>query len=286
MSSNVITLTTRATPRATRELWAGVIIVGLFIALAIAASWFHNQAFVAQPASAYLPPAWSAGGSASHLLGTDSLGRDIAARLLFGIRESVEIAAASVLLAGTVGVVVGVSAGFFGGWLDAIVMRIADGFLAIPVILLAIGFIGAAGPSLGALIGVLAGTQWMLFARVARGETLVLREQQFITAQRALGARSGRILFRHVLPHVLPNALVIATLNVPVVILLEAGLDFLGLGVQPPTPTLGGMISDGLTSLTRYPLLAVYPGVVLMILVVGINMLGEGIGALISERTV
>jgi peptide/nickel transport system permease protein len=286
MTSSVITLTKRAAPRATRELWAGAIIVGLFIALAIAASWFHNQAFVAQPANAYLPPAWSTGGSASHLLGTDSLGRDIAARLLFGIRESVEIAAASVLLAGTVGVIIGVSAGFFGGWLDAVIMRIADGFLAIPVILLAIGFIGAAGPSLGALIGVLAGTQWMFFARVARGETLVLREQQFITAQRALGARSGRILFRHVLPHVLPNALVIATLNVPVVILLEAGLDFLGLGVQPPTPTLGGMISDGLTSLTRYPLLAVYPGVVLMVLVVGINMLGEGIGALISGRTV
>jgi peptide/nickel transport system permease protein len=286
MTDTAITLVKPAAPRASRELWAGGIIVGLFIALAIAASWFHNQAFVAQPANAYLPPFWSAGGSAGHLLGTDSLGRDVAARLLFGIRESVEIAAASVLLAGAVGVVVGVSAGFFGGWLDDVVMRIADGFLAIPVILLAIGFIGAAGPSLGALIGVLAGTQWMLFARIARGETLVLREQQFVTAQRALGARPRRILFRHIAPHVLPSALVVATLNVPVVILLESGLDFLGLGVQPPTPTLGGMISDGLTTLTRYPLLAVYPGVVLMILVVGINMLGDGIKAALSERTV
>lgn len=286
MTDMAVSLIRPAPRHAARELWAGGIIIGLFIALAIAASWFHGQAFVAQPANAYLPPFWSTGGSAGRLLGTDSLGRDITARLLFGIRESVEIAAASVLLAGAVGVIIGVTAGFFGGWLDDMVMRIADAFLAIPVILLAIGFIGAAGPSLGALIGVLAGTQWMLFARIARGETLVLREQQFITAQRALGARSRRILFQHIVPHVLPSALVVATLNVPTVILLESGLDFLGLGVQPPTPTLGGMIADGLTSITRYPLLAVYPGVVLMILVVGINMLGDGINTVISERTV
>lgn len=285
MTDATVSLVRPAPRRAARELRAGGIIIAVFIALAIAASWFHDQAFVAQPAHAYLPPFWSSGGSAGHLLGTDGLGRDVVARLLFGIRESVEIAAASVLLAGAVGVLIGVIAGFFGGWLDDAVMRIADGFLAIPVILLAIGFIGAAGPSLGALIGVLAGTQWMLFARVARGETLVLREQQFITAQRALGARPRRILFRHIVPHVLPSALVVATLNVPTVILLESGLDFLGLGVQPPTPTLGGMIADGLTSLTRYPLLAMDPGVVLMILVVGINMLGDGINAVLHERT-
>jgi len=285
MTDTAVALVTPPARRPSRELWAGGTIVAVFIALAIAASWFHNGAYVAQPASAYLPPAWSTGGSAAHLLGTDALGRDVAARMLFGIRESVEIAAASVLVAGAVGVIIGVSAGFLGGWLDDVVMRIADGFLAIPVVLLAIGFIGAAGPSLTALIIVLAGTQWMLFARVARGETLVLREQQFVTAQRALGARPRRILFRHIVPHVLPSALVVATLNVPTVILLEAGLDFLGLGLQPPTPTLGGMISDGLTSITRYPLLAVYPGVALMILVVGINMLGDGIKAFLSERT-
>jgi peptide/nickel transport system permease protein len=266
-----------------KELIAGVVIVVVFIGLAVAASWFHNQAYVAQPASGYQQPFWETGGS---WLGTDELGRSIAARLMFGIRESVEIAAASVLLAGAVGVIVGVTAGFFGGWLDDVLMRISDSFLAIPVVLLAIGFIGAAGASLGAIIGVLAGTQWMLFARVARGETLVLREQQFVTAQRALGARPRRILFRHIVPHVLPSALVVATLNVPAVILLESGLDFLGLGVPPPTPTLGGMISDGLSNITTHPLLAFFPGLALMILVVGINMLGEGINSLISERTV
>jgi peptide/nickel transport system permease protein len=285
MTDTAIALVKLPSRRPSRELWTGGIIVLAFIGLAIAASWFYNDAYVAQPASAYIPPAWQTGGSAAHLLGTDSLGRDIVARLLFGIRESVEIAAASVLLAGAVGVIMGVSAGFLGGWIDDVVMRIADGFLAIPVVLLAIGFIGAAGPSLTALIIVLAGTQWMLFARVARGETLVLKEQQFVTAQRALGAPPRRILFRHIVPHVLPSALVVATLNVPTVILIEAGLDFLGLGLQPPTPTLGGMISDGLTSITSHPLLAVYPGVALMILVVGINMLGDGIKAFISDRT-
>jgi ABC-type dipeptide/oligopeptide/nickel transport system permease subunit len=266
-----------------KELIAGAVIVAVFIGLAVAASWFHNLAYVAQPANPYQGPFWEHAGG---WLGTDELGRSIAARMLFGIRASVEIAAASVLLAGAVGVIIGVSAGFFGGWLDDVLMRIADSFLAIPVVLLAIGFIGAAGPSTGAIIGVLAGTQWMLFARVSRGETLVLREQQFVTAQRALGARPRRILFRHIVPHVLPSALVVATLTVPTVILLESGLDFLGLGVPPPTPTLGGMISDGLTNITTHPLLAFYPGIALMILVVGINLLGEGINALISERTV
>ena len=256
--------------------------VGIFILLALSASFFHNAAYVASPADAYLPPFWGAGGTFHHLLGTDSLGRDVAARLLFGIRISVEIAVASVLLAGVLGLLIGQIAGFLGGWLDDVLMRISDGLLAIPVILLAISFIGAVGPSLGALILVLAGTQWMLFARVARGETLVIKEQQAVVAQRALGAGNGRIVARHIVPHILPSALVVATLNVPTVILLEAGLDFLGLGVQPPAPSIGGMISDGLNAISSHPLLAFYPGLALMILVVGINLLGEGLKGIIT----
>jgi peptide/nickel transport system permease protein len=274
-----------ASGTARRELWAGGLLVALFVVLAILASLFHDQAYVARPALAYRPPFWDAHGSFADLLGTDSLGRDVAARLLYGIRVSVLIAAASVLIAGVVGVALGEIAGFVGGWIDDIIMRVSDGFLAIPVILLAISFVGAAGPSLTALVVVLAGTQWMLFARVARGETLVVREQQFVVAQRAMGAGNRRILFRHIVPHVLPSALVVATLNVPTVILLEAGLDFLGLGVQPPTPSLGGMISDGLLTITAHPLLAIYPGVVLMILVVAINMLGDGVKTALAGRT-
>jgi peptide/nickel transport system permease protein len=278
-----MTRRTAARPRRRIALWAGGIIVSVFIVLAIVASFFHGAAYVAEPQNAFLPSFWQPGGSLTHPLGTDSLGRDIGARLLFGIRVSVEIALASVVIAGVVGVVIGEFAGFIGGWFDDVVMRICDGLLAIPVILLAISVIGAVGASFAALVFVLAGTQWMLFARVARGETLVLRERQFVIAQRALGARRRRILIRHIVPHLLPTALVVATLNIPTVILLESGLDFLGLGVQPPTPSIGGMISDGLNTITSHALLAVYPGIVLMILVVGINLVGDGLGTLLAR---
>jgi peptide/nickel transport system permease protein len=275
----------RYVPRVRRRLglWTGATIVGIFILLAIAASLVHHAAYVAQPENPFLPPFWEHGGSLTHPFGTDQLGRDVGARLLYGIRISVEIALASVVIAGIVGVAIGEIAGFLGGWIDDVVMRICDGLLAIPVILLAISVIGATGASLLTLILVLAGTQWMLFARVARGSTLVLRERQFIVAQQALGARRRRIMLRHIVPHVLPTALVVATLNIPTIILLESGLDFLGLGVQPPSPSVGGMISDGLETITAHPLIAVYPGVVLMILVVGINLLGDGVSAVISR---
>jgi peptide/nickel transport system permease protein len=264
-------------------LWTGAVIVAIFVLLAIAASFFHNAAYVAQPENPFMPPFWEHGGSLTHPLGTDALGRDLGARLLYGIRISVEIGLASVLIAGVAGVAIGQLAGFVGGWLDDVVMRICDGLLAIPVILLAISVIGAAGASMLTLILVLAGTQWMLFARVARGSTLVLRERQFIIAQQALGSRRRRIMLRHIVPHVLPTAIVVATLNIPTVILLESGLDFLGLGVQPPTPSIGGMISDGLETITTHASLAIYPGIVLMLLVVGINMLGDGLGSVIAR---
>jgi peptide/nickel transport system permease protein len=260
-----------------------VVIVAIFVVLAIIASFFHSAAYVAQPENPFQPPFWQHGGTLSQPLGTDALGRSIAARLLYGIRISVEIGLASVVIAGVVGVAVGQVAGFIGGWLDDVVMRLCDGLLAIPVILLAISVIGAAGATMLTLILVLAGTQWMLFARVSRGSTLVLRERQFIVAQQALGSRRRRIMLRHIVPHVLPTALVVATLNIPVVILLESGLDFLGLGVQPPTPSIGGMISDGLETITTHAALAIYPGIVLMVLVVGINLLGDGLGSVIAR---
>ena len=263
--------------------WTGGVIVVLFIIAAICASFVHSAAYVAEPENPFAPPFWAHGGSMTHPLGTDQLGRDLGARMLYGIRISVEIGIASVLIAGAVGVAIGQMAGFVGGWLDDVVMRISDGLLAIPVILLAISVIGAVGASLLTLILVLAGTQWMLFARVARGSTLVLRERQFIVAQQALGSRRRRIMLRHIVPHVLPTALVVATLTIPTVILLESGLDFLGLGVQPPTPSIGGMISDGLETITSNASVAIYPGIVLMLLVVGINMLGDGFGALIAR---
>lgn len=193
------------------------------------------------------------------------------------MRISLIIGITSVVVATVVGLLVGVAARYLGGWVDSVLMRITDGVMAVPVILLAISIIGAVGASATTLVFVLAGTQWMSFARVARSETLGLRQRQFITAEVALGAGSARIVLKHMVPHVVPNMIVLATLSLPNVILLAAGLDFLGLGTQPPTPSIGGLISGGLQYLYNAPWLAIYPGLVLMIMVVGINLLGDGL---------
>lgn len=258
----------------------GSAILLVLVASAIAASAFHSGAYVAKPSSAFMPPGWQATGSASHLLGTDEIGRDVFGRLLYGVRVSMIVGIASVVVAALAGLLVGVLAGYIGGWLDNILMRVTDGIMAVPVILLAISIIGAVGASATTLVLVLAGSQWMSFARVARTETLGLRQRQFVTAQVALGANRPRIVLRHIVPHLLPNMIVLTTLSLPNVILLEAGLDFLGLGTQPPTPSVGGMISGGLQYLSNAPWLAIYPGLVLMLIVVGINLLGDGLGEL------
>ena len=256
---------------------AGVVILMIFVLGAVLASLLHDDAYLSQPRLAFIPPAWQSGGSSSHLLGTDDIGRDVFARSLYGVRISLIIGIASVTVATIVGLLVGVAAGYLGGWLDNVLMRITDGVMAVPVILLAISIIGAVGASATTLVFVLAGSQWMSFARVARSETLGLRQRQFITAEVALGARTGRIVLKHMVPHVIPNMIVLATLSLPNVILLAAGLDFLGLGTQPPTPSIGGLISGGLQYLTNAPWLAIYPGIVLMVIVIGINLLGDGL---------
>ncbi len=262
------------------SVMAGSAILLVFIVAAFGASAFHSGAYVAKPALGFTPPAWKANGSLSHILGADEIGRDVFARLLYGIRVSMIVGVASVVFATLAGLLVGVVAGYLGGWVDNILMRLTDGVMAVPVILLAISIIGAVGASATTLVLVLAGSQWMGFARVARSETIGLRQRQFVTAQVALGAGRRRIVLRHIVPHLLPNMIVLATLSLPNVILLEAGLDFLGLGTQPPTPSIGGMISGGLQYLTNASWLAIYPGLVLMVLVVGINLLGDGLGEL------
>ena len=164
---------------------------------------------------------------------------------MIAVRISLEIGAASVAIAGIVGVFLGMVAGYFGGWVDDVIMRISDSVLAIPIVLLALSVLAVVGGGIRNLILVIAFTQWMTYARTARAETLALREQDYVRAARATGARSTRILRRHILPHLLPSATALATLNVSVAILLEAGLSYLGLGVQPPDPSLGSMLTDG-----------------------------------------
>lgn len=263
---------------------AGAVIVGAFVLLALASGLLRGPAYEQDLIARLQPPAYAEGGSWSHPLGTDSLGRDVAARIAVSIRISLSVAATAVLIAGIAGLALGVVAGYAGGWLDDMVMRLTDAAIAIPLVLLALTVIAVLGTDLRTLILVIAATQWMTYARTARAETLVIREQQYVVAARSLGASTTTILARHVLPHVLPSMLALATLNVSVVILLEAALSYLGLGVQLPDPSLGSMLSEGRQYITRANWLGIWPGVTLLVLVLGVNLLGDGLRAVFDPH--
>lgn len=262
----------------------GGVLVLCFVGMAVAAPFFHGLAYDQNLIERLDPPAWQSGGTTAHLLGTDELGRDVLGRILTAVRISFTVAGASVAIAGVSGVLLGMVSGYVGGWLDDAIMRVADSVLAIPLVLLAISVIAVAGPSIRNLVLVIAFTQWMTYARTARAETLVLREQQYVLAARSLGARPWTILGRHILPHLLPSAIALATLNMSIVILLEAGLSYLGLGVQLPDPSLGSMLNDGRQYITRADWLAIWPGVTLLLLVLGINLLGDGLRSYLDPR--
>jgi peptide/nickel transport system permease protein len=276
-------------PGAARGVWhfarsspaagIGLTLVLFFLGLAIAGFLVKGPAYNQDLISAVEPP-----GTPGHLLGTDPLGRDVLARIMIADRISLEIAAAAVLLAGVFGVLAGMVAGYFGGWLDDGVMRVTDAVLAIPIVLLALSVLAVVGGGIRNLILVIAFTQWMIYARTARAETLALREQDFVRAANAIGARSTRILRRHILPHLMPTAIALATLNVSVAILIEAGLSYLGLGVQPPDPSLGSMLTDGRTYMSSASWLAIYPGLALLLLILGINLLGDGLSTFLDPR--
>jgi peptide/nickel transport system permease protein len=187
------------------------------------------------------PPAWEARGLREHPLGTDHLGRDILSRILYGGRISLGVGLSAVTLSALIGVTLGLLAGFYGGRTDAVLMRVADVFLAIPYILLAMGVVFALGPSLLNVILVMAVTRWVQFARIVRADVLSIREREFVSGARARGNRSLRLLLRHVLPNALTPIIVVATLELAFMIIYESALSFLGLGVQPPTPTWGWM---------------------------------------------
>ncbi|MDO8945164.1 MAG: ABC transporter permease, partial [Desulfobacterales bacterium] len=221
------------------------------------------------------PFAFSASGTLSHLAGTDQLGRDLLARVLFGARVTLSIVAIAVLISAAVGVVLGLISGFFGGMLDRLLMRLVDLQLAFPLMLLALTVISVMGPSAANLIAVLALAGWVRFARIVRGEVIALRGLEFVLAARAAGASNLRIMFRHILPNVLAPILVIGTLEVARMILLESSLSFLGLGTQPPDPSWGRMLADGRSYLANAWWISAVPGVAILITVLSINLLGD-----------
>ncbi len=215
--------------------------------------------------------------SADTLLGTDNLGRDILSRLIWGARVSLGTAALAAVLILTIGVGLGMVAGFYGGLLDDLLMRVVDVLLAFPALILALAIAGVLGPSItSVMIGIVA-VAWADYARVMRGQVLSARERQYVEAARAIGVGNTRILARHLLPNVLPPILVLASLEMGGLILAISGLSFLGLGAQPPTPEWGAMLNDGRSFIAAAPQLMVYPGLAISIVVVGFNLLGDGL---------
>jgi peptide/nickel transport system permease protein len=215
--------------------------------------------------------------SREHLLGLDDLGRDVLARILYGARVSLRVGFSVVILASVVGVTLGATAAYFGGWADTLIMRITDILLAFPGILLAIALVAVLGPSLNNVILALAVIGWVGYARLVRGQVLKVRELEYVTAAKALGARSPRVILLHVLPNVINPVIVMATLGLAGAILAEAALSFLGLGVQPPTPSWGAMLTAGRRYLGLANHLAIFPGAAIMLAVMGLNFLGDGL---------
>jgi peptide/nickel transport system permease protein len=230
------------------------------------------------------PPMWEARGLREHPLGTDHLGRDILSRILYGGRISLGVGLSAVTLSCLIGVTLGLLAGFHGGRTDAFIMRVVDVFLAIPYILLAMGVVFALGPSLLNVILVMAMTRWVQFARIVRADVLSIREREFVSGARARGNRSTRLLLRHVLPNALTPIIVVATLELAFMIIYESALSFLGLGVQPPTPTWGWMLSDGRNYVATAWWLATFPGLAIMLTVLAVNLLGDWLRDTLDPR--
>ena len=230
------------------------------------------------------PPGFVDSAGAVHYLGTDEQGRDILSRIIYGARISLIVGVAAVFVSGAIGVTLGLMAGYFGGKVDTIISRVIDSALAIPFILLAMTIVAIMGPSLQNVVIAMSIRTWVVYARVVRGEVLSVREYEYVTSAKAAGCGTPRILFRYLLPNVISTAIVIATLYLGRMVIVEASLSFLGLGVPPPTPTWGGMLADGREHLESAWWLAFFPGLALMLTVLGVNLLGDWVRDALDPR--
>jgi peptide/nickel transport system permease protein len=265
------------------RLAGGAVALAIAVALLAGVLAPHDPEAI-NPIEGEKPPAFVSGGSWTYPLGTDRKGRDILSRVILGTRVSLAVAAGAIALGGLVGTGLGVLAGYRGGWVDALIMRAADGFLAFPSILIALVLAVTVGPSFGVVVTVLGLILWARFARLVRGEVLYWKTRDFIGLARVAGARGPYIVWRHVLPNIANSIVVLATLQVGWAIIVEASLSFLGAGIPPPTPTWGSMVAEGLTFLERAWWISVCPGVAMMVVVLSFNLVGDWIRDALDPR--
>jgi peptide/nickel transport system permease protein len=255
----------------------GLVIIATVLLLALLAPWVSGQDPNAQNLMARLKPPMGFGGTWAHPLGTDHLGRDIASRVVYGARVSLFVGFSTALIAGLLGTVVGLVAGFFEGFARTFLMRLVDVFLAIPYILFAVVVVGAIGAGIMNLILVLALTRWVQFARIVYGQTLSVREKEYVEAAKVRGNSRLRVMLAHVLPNVATPIIVVMTLEFAFMIIMESALTFLGLGVSPETPSWGWMLAEGKDYMSLAWWLTVVPGLAIMTTVLGINLLGDAL---------
>ena len=253
-------------------------VVVLFVLMAVFAPWVAPH----DPNETDLfrrlqPPGWLPGGEWSYFLGCDALGRDILSRIIYGTRVSIFIGAAVILVATTVGILAGLAAGYLRGWVDVVISRVVDILLGFPYLIFAIGLMAMMGPGLINIILALAYKEWVIPCRVVRGETLATRELEYVEAARALGASRWHIMMREILPNILSPVIVVSTIRMAHVIILEASLSFLGLGVQPPTASWGSMVSDGRAFMLEAWWVSTFPGLAILLLVLAINVASQGL---------
>ena len=283
-SLGLLAETVREVARRRSALVGGFMLLLIFLTCALFSFFYKIDPLAQDLLARFMPPAWQAGGSLAHPLGTDNLGRDVLARILYGSRVSLLVGFSAVLISECIGIALGLISGYYGGKLDSFIMRTADIFLAYPFMLLTISVIAVLGNSIFNLILVLGISDWVIYARTIRGSVLSLKEKEFVEASRASGTRHSAIILRHILPNVISPLLVLGTLRVANIIIWESGLSFLGMGVPPPAPTWGRMLAEGRIYIGDAWWLATLPGLAIMCTILSINLLGDGLRDALDPR--
>lgn len=261
-----------------RLAFGSALVLLVFVIMAVFAPWIAPQdPYETDLFRRLQPPAWMDGGEWGYLLGCDALGRDILSRIIYGARISIFIGTVVVIAATMIGIMAGLAAGYLRGWVDVVISRLVDILLGFPYLIFAIGLMAMMGPGLFNIVLALVYKEWVIPCRVVRGETLAVRELEYVEAARALGASRFHIMIREIMPNVLSAVLVVATIRMADVIILEASLSFLGLGVQPPTASWGSMVADGRAFILEAWWVSTFPGLAILLLVLVINVASQGL---------